>query len=382
MGQLNRLPSGKNQFDALGAGKHCDGGGQWVLRYSLYAKRHEIALGGLTKVSLKDARAKAIEFRRDVSAGINPKLERQKQKAEAQRSSPTLEAIFSDAFEARRRQLKDDGKAGRWESAVKLHILPKLGKMHVEEITQIDIKRTLSPIWHEKKVTARKAINRLGLILKHATAAGYNVDLQAVIKAKALLGAQDPSSKHIPAMHWQNVPQFYESLNAGTINHLALRLTILTACRSGEIRSIQLNEIKNDIWTVPAIRMKGGREHRVPLSTEAIAVIEDATKFARDGFLFPNKNKGVISDMTMSRYMARLGLDARPHGFRSSFRTWCAEATDTPREVAETALAHVAGGKVERAYRRTDFLEQRRMLMERWAGHCLGGSGDLVRLHA
>jgi integrase len=393
LGKLNRLPNGKTQFDALGVGKYCDGGGlwlvkradgggQWILRYSLYSKRYEIALGGLSKVSLKSARAKAVELRRDVSMGKDPKAEKRKGKLAAQRSSPTLNAMFADTFEARRRQLKDDGKAGRWKTALRLHVLPTLGKMHVEEITQNEIKQTLAPIWHEKRVTARKAINRLGIVLRHAAAAGYDVDLQAVIKAKALLGAQDLSSTHIPSMPWQEVPGFYQSLKAETICHLALRLTILTACRSGEVRYIQPTEINNDVWVVPEERMKGGVEHCVPLSQEAMAVIEEAKKFERDGFLFPNKNKGVISDMTMSRYMTRLGLEARPHGFRSSFRTWCAEATDTPREVAETALAHVAGGKVERSYLRTDFLEQRRVLMERWADHVLGGSGQVVRMRS
>ena len=254
MGKLNRLPNGKKQFDALGVGKYCDGGGlwlvkradgggQWMLRYSLYSKRYEIALGGLSKVSLKAARAKAAEVRRDVSVGKDPKAERRKDKLTAQRSGPTLNAMFADTFEARRRQLKDDGKAGRWKTALNLHVLPVIGKMHVEEITQNDIKRTLAPIWHEKRVTARKAINRLGIVLRHAAAAGYDVDLQAVLKAKALLGAQDPSTKHIPAMPWQEVPCFYQSLKAGTICHLALRLTILTACRSGEVRYIQPSEI-------------------------------------------------------------------------------------------------------------------------------------------
>ncbi len=287
---------------------------------------------------------------------------------------------MDETFEARRRQLKNGNVTGSWCSPIRIHVLPTMGKMHVEDITQNEIKRTLGPIWHEKMVTARKAINRIGLVMKHSAAAGYDVDLQATEKAKALLGAQTKSVKHVPSMDWREVPAFYESLSDGTINHLALRLTILTACRSGEIRLCHLDEIDGDTWCIPAARMKGGIEHRVPLSKEAQSVIAQARLFERDGFIFPNRNKGVISDMTMSRYMARLGLDARPHGFRSSFRTWCAEATDTPREIAETALAHVSGGKVELAYRRTDYLEQRRVLMERWASHVLGEGGQVLRI--
>ncbi|MDU8928213.1 site-specific integrase [Alisedimentitalea sp. MJ-SS2] len=174
-------------------------------------------------------------------------------------------------------------------------------------------------------------------------------------------------------MDWRDVPGFYASLDEGTVTHLALRLLILTATRSSEIRFCRLDEIEGDTWIVPGERMKAGKEHRIPLSLEAQAIVDQAKPFARDGFLFPSVRKGVISDATMARLMERRGLKARRHGFRSSFRTWCAEATDTPREVAETALAHVVGGAVERAYRRTDYLEQRRELMERWAQRVVEG---------
>jgi len=163
-----------------------------------------------------------------------------------------------------------------------------------------------------------------------------------------------------------------------------MRLLILTALRSKPIRFANLNQISGDVWTVPPENMKSLRgkdaEFRVPLSREALNVIEAAKPFAREGWMFPNVRRGVISNATMGRYMERLGMEARPHGFRSSFRTWCAEATDVPREVAETALAHVSGGSVELAYRRTDFLEQRRVLMERWADHVTGGTGKVVRM--
>lgn len=147
---------------------------------------------------------------------------------------------------------------------------------------------------------------------------------------------------------------------------------ILTAARSSDVRFARIDEIDGGTWTIPAERMKGGVEHRVPLSAEAAKVIEQATPLARNGFLFPSVRKGVISDATMLRMMERRGIDERPHGFRSSFRHWCAEVAGTPREVAEAALAHVHGTKVERAYRRTDFLEQRRELMAHWARFVTG----------
>jgi integrase len=146
------------------------------------------------------------------------------------------------------------------------------------------------------------------------------------------------------------------------------------------LRNINLDQIEGDVWTIPAEAMKGRKEattdFRVPLSREALAVISEATPFARDGFLFPGVRKGVISDATMSRFMERRGLVERPHGFRSSFRDWIAETTNTSFEVAETALGHTVGGSVERAYRRTDFLEQRRALMERWANELVRRESD------
>jgi len=210
-----------------------------------------------------------------------------------------------------------------------------------------------------------------------------DVDIQATEKAKALLGKQRHKAQNIPALNWRDVPAFYQSLDQGTVTELALRLLILTAVRSASVRFMHLDQIEGDVWTIPADAMKGRKdatnEFRVPLSTEALAVIEQAKPFARDGYLFPSVRKGVISDATMARYMERRGMAERPHGFRSSFRDWTAEATNTPREVAETCLAHVSGGAVELAYRRMDFLEQRRALMERWGNVAANFGQSVVR---
>ena len=215
-------------------------------------------------------------------------------------------------------------------------------------------------------------MNRLAICIRHAAALGLDVDIQATDKAKALLGQQRHTPKSIPSMPWKDVPQFYRSLDGGTITELALRFLILTGMRSDAVRHLHLDQLDDDIWTVPALYLKSRKgavsDFRVPLSSEAKAVIEEARKFERDGNLFPGVRKGVISDMTMSSYMARRGLEARPHGFRTSLRNWLAEATNAPHEVAETCIAHVTGSKVVRTYRTTDFLEQRRVLMERWAG--------------
>lgn len=389
----NKLSGAKVR--TAGAGKYGDGdnlwlhkrdceSGKWILYATVHGRRREMGLGAYPQVSLKEAREEAHKWRAIARKGLDPIKERKRERREAERNLHILSDIAHDAFEARKAELKGDGKAGRWFSPLELHVLPKLGKVPVADIDQIDIRDTLSPIWHEKADTARKAMNRLGICLKHAAALGLDVDLQAVEKARALLGKQRHIPQNVPALPWQEVPAFFESLDEGTVTHLALRLLILTAVRSRPLRFLHVDQIDGDIWTIPGEAMKGRKgatdDFRVPLSQEAMAVIEKARPLARDGFLFPSVRKGVISDATMSRLMERRKLEARPHGFRSSFRDWVSETTNTPYEVAETALGHIVGGSVERAYRRTDHIEQRRALMQRWAQHVVGGAGQVFSL--
>ncbi|RVD26596.1 site-specific integrase [Mesorhizobium sp. M4B.F.Ca.ET.017.02.2.1] len=356
--------------------KREDGGGQWVLRYTIHGRRREMGLGSWIEVSLKEARDSAERWRGTLRTGVDPIKERDRLKREAARNLHLLKDIADDAFEARKAELKGEGKAGRWFTPLEQHILPKLGKVPVSDLSQQEIRDVLSPIWHTKADTARKGLNRLSICIKHAAALGIEVDLQVTAKARALLGRQRHKSQNIPALPWQEVPAFYASINDGSVTHLALRFLILTGARSAPVRFIHERQIDGDVWTIPAEAMKGRvdktADFRVPLSTVALKVVADAKRHARGGYLFPSVKKGVISDMTMSRLMERGGMEARPHGFRSSLRDWIAESTDTPHEIAETVLGHLVGGAVERAYRRTDFLEQRRILMERWATHVLG----------
>jgi integrase len=336
-----------------------------------------MGLGSYQTVSLKEAREQAHHWRKLAKSGIDPIKQRDKEKREAIRNLHILSDVARDCFEARKRELKGDGKAGRWFSPLELHVLPKLGKVPIAEIDQRDIRDALSPIWHTKSATAEKAINRLAICMRHGAALGLDVDLQATDKAKALLGAQRKRVKHTPFLPWKEVPAFFASLEDDTVTHLALKLLILTVgSRTKPLRFIHEDQIDGDIWTVPSESMKGRvgttNDFRIPLSAQALEILDRARPMMRDGFFFPSVRKGVISDATMSRLMERRGMKARPHGFRSSFRTWCAEATDTPREIAETALAHTVGGSVERAYRRTDYLQQRRELMQRWADFVTG----------
>jgi integrase len=390
---LNKLSAAGAK--SAGPGKHSDGGGlwlikredgggQWVLRVTIHGRRREMGLGSLSEVSLKEARDSADKWRTVTRSNVDPIKERERQRREAAKKLHILREIAEDAFESRKAELKGDGKAGRWFTPLELHILPKLGKIPVGEIDQTDIRDTLAPIWHTKADTARKAINRLSICLRHAAALGLEVDLQATDKARALLGKQRHTAANIPALPWQDVPAFYATLSDGTVTHLALRLLILTGARSGPLRFLTEDQIEGDVWTIPAEAMKGIKgtttDFRIPLSDEALAVIHKARAHARGGFLFPSVKKGVISDATMARLMERAKLAARPHGFRSSLRDWIAETTSTPHDVAETVLGHTVGGKVERSYRRTDFLDQRKKLMEKWASHVLGARGSVVTL--
>jgi len=393
MRAMNRLSS---QFvKTAPVGKHCDGAGlwlvkrddggaQWVQRVTVHGRRREMGLGGFPALGLANARKLSERWRNVASAGRDPVKEREAEERAARREDITLAILTADAFESRKAELKGDGAAGRWLSPLTIHVLPKLGRVPVTDLDQRDIRDTLAPIWHTKADTARKAMNRLSIVMKHAAALGLDVDLQATEKAKALLGKTRHVPKNIPAMVWADVPGFYASLEEPTLTHLALRLLILTGVRSSPLRTIRLDQIEGDVWTVPAENMKGRKgateAFRVPLSLEAQRIIDLARPHARNGFLFPNTRGGVISDMTLSRMMERRVLEARPHGFRTSLRTWLAEATDAPHEVAEAMLAHVVDGGVVRAYRRTDYLEQRRALAERWADHVTGCAGQVVKL--
>ena len=395
MRATNRLSS---QFvKTAPVGKHCDGAGlwlvkrddggaQWVLRVTVHGRRREMGLGGFPALGLADARKVAERWRNVASAGRDPVKEREAEERAARREDISLAVMTADAFESRKAELKGDGTAGRWLSPLTLHVLPKLGRVPVTDLDQRDIRDTLAPLWHLKADTARKAMNRLSIVMKYAAALGLDVDLQATEKAKALLGKSRHVPKNIPAMAWADVPGFYASLEEPTLTHLALRLLMLTGVRSNPLRNIRLDQIEGDVWTVPAEAMKGRKgateAFRVPLSCEAQRMIDLARPHARNGFLFSNARQGVISDMTLSRMMERRGLDARPHGFRTSLRTWLAETTDAPHEVAETMLGHLVDGGVVRAYRRTDYLEQRAKLIDRWADHVTGGAGQVVKLVA
>ncbi|MDO5632203.1 MAG: integrase arm-type DNA-binding domain-containing protein [Paracoccus sp. (in: a-proteobacteria)] len=381
---------------ALPAGRHADGGGlylnvseaggrSWVYRYPLGARRREMGLGAFPDVSLAEARRQRDEWARVLREGGDPLAARAAQRSRAAAPGRTLVEMTQAAFEAIKPGLRDDGDAGRWLSPLRVHILPLLGRRDVESLNQNDIADALRPIWRDTPDAAMKALQRIGIVLRHAAARSFEVNLNAPALAREILGDQGHQVTHIAALPYSEVPGFYATLTAGTPTQLALRLLILTANHSRPIRFAHADQFDLDaaIWTIPAEgeggRMKGRKgkavPFRVPLSYPAVSIAREAIAQSRAGYLFPGKTKGVISDMAMTTLMSRAGMDARPHGFRSSFRDWAAE-TGVPEHLAEMCLAHKVGTSTSRAYRRTDELEARRSIMDTWAGHVTGQQVD------
>jgi len=213
----------------------------------------------------------------------------------------------------------------------------------------------------------------VNLTLKHAAALGLNVDLQVTMKARALLGKQRHAVTHIPSMPYSEAPTFYRWLaGQNGVAALALRFLMLTVARTSEVRLATFAEIVDDVWTLPAERTKTGREHRIPLTKEAQQAVEKCRKLSPNEYLFPAYKGKPISDMAMSAFMKREGYEARPHGFRATFRTWVEEQTDTPFEVKEAALGHAVDQGVVGAYQRSDRLEKRRQLIVTWTNWLLG----------
>ncbi len=361
------------QIEKLGDGMHADGDGLylyvrgnsrgWLFRYQLNGRRRKMSLGGWPGTSLKQARQARDEAAELRLQGIDP-LEAKEPKAEVK----TVAEVIEMAHEALKPGLRP---GGRWLSPLECHVIPKIGTRDVSTLTSNDIYQTLRPIWRSKPVTAQKAAKRIGIALRTAEAADLNVDPRIVDKARVMLGVQAHEAKNIPAMDWREVPAFYASLSEDSPANLALRFLILTAARSKPVRFAGASQIEDGVWTTPADLMKGleGKtsDFRIPLSDEALRIAELGQK---SGLLFPSVRGNVMSDMAMAQLLKRRQLDARPHGFRSSFRTWC-EDHGVDYDVAETCLGHSTGNAVSRAYRRSDLIERRAIVMQSWADFVL-----------
>ncbi|WP_340287118.1 tyrosine-type recombinase/integrase [Sulfitobacter pontiacus] len=374
-------------------GKYTDGHGlflkvdtsgakRWVQRIMIRGKRTEIGMGSASLVTLAEAREAALQNRKLARAGGDPL-----------QSKRTSEALLT--FEEASRKVhkiheptwRNKKHAAQFISTLETYTFPRIGKLKVSEVTTADVLAVLQPIWLEKPETARRVRQRIGTVMKWAVANGWRQDNPADAIAQAL-PKQDKTQAHRKALPYGKVPEFLDALkasDAGEVTKLALELVILTASRSGEVRLAEWSEFDLDqaIWTRPAHRMKAKKEHRVPLSPRAVEVLSQARKFGSgDGLVFPGTKHGKpLSDMTLSKLTKALGYDVDVHGFRTSFKTWTQERTNTPRDVAEAALAHTVKDKAEAAYARSDFFDKRRKLMERWSITLGVENSNLIRLN-
>lgn len=364
--EAKSLPQGKHSDgQGLWLVKRSKAHGKWVVRLVVYNKRREMGLGRWPDVSIAEARSLAELARKSLRAGNDPVFERRRAKR-AGRPLTVKEAV-EGCFDARKAELKGNGEAGRWMSPLSVHVIPKIGAHPIEKVDQHVLRELLEPIWNAKPEAAAKALNRIGQTLRHAAALGLSVDLQATMKARALLGKQRHEVEHIPSLPYKDAPAFYASLVASsTVSALALRFLMLTLGRTSEVRLATFDEISGDVWTLAPDRTKTGTGRRIPLVSEVMSVVAKAREVSMNNFLFPAIGGKPLSDAAMAKFMKDRTLAARPHGFRATFRTWAEEQTDATHEVKEAALGHVVDTGVVGAYQRSDRFEKRRALLAQW----------------
>lgn len=357
------------------------GAKSWILRTVIGEKRRNIGLGGYPEITLAQAREKARNTKKIIEQGIDPIEERQTRRI-ALIKSQGCKMTFAEAarlcHDKKTPEFKSEKHARDWISSVNRYANPVLGSLSVNEIELPNILKVLEPIWQEKTETATRLRQRLEHILNWATVSGHRKGdnparwsghLDAVLPKPSKVHKK----KHHAALPWQEIGAFMAKLKKKQgMAARALEWIILTACRSGEVRFATWDEIdmENRAWTIPADRMKAGKEHKIPLTDDAVKLLEALPRFQESNYIFPAARGGALSDMAVSMVCRRMKIKAVPHGFRSTFRDWCAENTNFPREVAEMALAHTVGNAVEAAYRRGDLFIKRRKLMEAWSGLC------------
>ena len=366
------------------AGRYCDGQGLyldvrptgsrgWIQRLTIRGRRTELGLGGFPLVSLKEAREKAFANRKLAREGGDPLAEKRRAGG-----MPTFAEAARLVWNQLRPGWRSPEHAQLWIRSVERFAIPRIGEMPVSDVTSADVIGILAPIWHEKAPTARKLRQRIRAIMEWAVAMDYRPD-NPCDRIGPVLGAQGKVVRHMRALPHREVAGAIRTVrdsDARLVVKLAFEFLVLTATRSGEVRGAAWKEIDRDgrVWTIPAQRTKGNREHRVPLDRRAMEVLGEARSLDRRSPLaFPSVGGRPLGSTAMSQLLRGLGIAAVPHGFRSSFRDWAAEETDHPREVAEAALAHVVRNPIEAAYRRTDLFERRRRLMSDWEEYLAGG---------
>lgn len=367
-----------------------NGGKSWIFRYKRQGRERQMGLGPLHTVSLAEARERARHARQCLIHGVDPMDKRDKELLAVR-----AEQARDLDFDACAKQYIDSHEAGwrngkhrhQWESTIRVHVSPQVGKIHVRRIDTPLVLKVLEPIWRTKTETASRIRERMERILSWATIRGYR-EGENPARWRGHLDEMLPEPaklkkiEHHPALPFEEIGAFMAAVMAQKgISARALELTVLTACRTGEVLGARWEEVDFDgqVWTIPAERTKANRPHRVPLAPEAAAILSgqvglDAT------LVFPGARVGLpLSNMAMLTLLRRMNRDdITVHGFRSTFRDWAAEKTDYPRELAEMALAHTVGSAVENAYRRSDLFAKRRLLMVEWARYCttIGKQGD------
>ncbi|WP_168383290.1 tyrosine-type recombinase/integrase [Acinetobacter indicus] len=380
----------------------------WILRAvvgkrldkegKLKPHRRDIGIGPYPEVSLAEARAKATELRLQIRSGIDPIAHKQEQleKLYVQKlRDKTFLECAKVVIANKTRELKNEKHIGQWTSTLESYIYPALGNRSISTITKVDIAEVLRPIWIEKNETAKRIRGRIETIFDYAKAMGYLVgDNPAEWKGnlEPILGNIKQESRPHPSLPYEQVAEFIQHLRQKKgISPKALEFTILTACRSGEVFGATWQEIdfKNKVWIIPKERMKAEKEHRVPLSQQAISLLKTIQEYAQpQDFIFPAPRNGrMLSDMSLTTLIKRMHkqklkennlgyIDPKQnrvittHGFRSTFRDWSADKTDYPREVCEHVLAHKLPDEVEAAYLRGGYLAKRIKLMTDWAKFC------------
>lgn len=379
------------------------GARSWILRATIGGKRRDLGLGSFPDVGLGEARERAREAKNQIWRGVDPIEERKAARAAlaaAQARGLTFAGAFDKYAAAKLGELGSDADRTRWRSSIERYALPSIGKMLVGDVQVQDMLRVLQPIWQDKTETANRVRARIEAILSWATVAGHRAgdnparwrgNLDTVLPKPSRIADKD----NHPAVALDDAAPWFKALaEREGVGAKALAFLTLCASRSGEVRGMSWDEIdmSSKVWTIPAERMKAEKEHRVPLTAPALAIIAAVPRRADSPFVFAAPRGGELSDMTLSKVMrdmqaraekvarevginpdragwrdSRSGRPAVPHGLRSTFRDWAAERTDYPRDMAEIALAHRVGNEVERAYRRGDMVEKRRAMMADWA---------------
>jgi integrase len=382
------------------AGMWCDGGGlylqcvqgadgglrrSWLYRFAVRGRERQMGLGSAEAVSLSEAREKAAHCRKLRQAGIDPIEHRKEAQARA-----ALEAAKSMTFDECRDAYIKAYAAGwrnakhrqQWESTLKTYCSPIFGKVMVQAVDIALVMKALEPIWATKPETASRLRGRIEAILNWAKVRGLR-EGENPARWRGHLDHLLPSRskvrkvKHHAALPYLQISAYLEKLRAQKgVAARALEFLILTAARTGEVIGARWDEIdlQAKIWTIPASRMKAGREHRVPLTEPALAVLSHMRSLRQNEYVFPGDRRPTLSNMSLLMTLRRMNHGAATaHGFRSTFRTWAAERTNFPREAVEAALAHTVGNKVEAAYQRGDLFDKRIRLMAAWADFCATG---------